>query len=95
MTAVGPAGVRYHVSRPFAVPVGGGQRSAEERAAGAPGSDPCPRCGVLVLLVLDGVPVMARERKSRRLRVGMQTPRQLMGCPDCGAVAVSTGRIRT
>src|SRR5665647_1247701 len=50
-------------------------------AAGAPATDPCPRCDVL--LGLDGVQVMAVERDDGRLRVTVQTPWRLMGCPRC------------
>jgi transposase len=59
-------------------------------AVGAPETDPCPRCDVL--LGLDGVHVIAAQRHERRLRVTVQTPRQLMGCPECGVVALSAGR---
>jgi transposase len=59
-------------------------------AGGAPGTDPCPRCDVL--LGLDGVEVVAVERDDGRLRVTVQTPWALMGCPDCGGVASSRGR---
>ena len=59
-------------------------------AASAPGTDPCPRCDVL--LGLDGVEVVAVERDDGRLRVTVQTPWALMGCPDCGVVASSRGR---
>src|SRR5450830_1581280 len=59
-------------------------------AVGAPATDPCPRCDVL--LGLTGVHVIAVQRQERRLRVRVQTPWQLMGCPDCGVVALSTGR---
>ena len=59
-------------------------------AVGAPATDPCPRCDVL--LGLDGVQVVAVQRQDHRLRVTVQTPWQLMGCPDCGVVALSTGR---
>ncbi|WP_198303508.1 ISL3 family transposase [Cellulomonas sp. PSBB021] len=59
-------------------------------AAGAPASDPCPRCEVL--LGLDGVQVVGVERDDGRLRVTVQTPWTLMGCPDCGVVAPSRGR---
>jgi transposase len=59
-------------------------------AVGAPATDPCPRCDLL--LGLDGVHVLAVARHDRRLRVTVQTPWQLMGCPDCGVVALSTGR---
>jgi len=64
--------------------------NATGSAAGAPATDPCPRCDVL--LGLDGVQVMAVERDDGRLRVTVQTPWRLMGCPDCGVVALSTGR---
>jgi transposase len=59
-------------------------------AVGAPATDPCPRCDVL--LGLTGVHVIAVQRHERRLRVTVQSPWQLMGCPDCGVVALSTGR---
>jgi transposase len=59
-------------------------------AVGAPATDPCPRCDLL--LGLDCVQVLAVARDDRRLRVTVQTPWQLMGCPDCGVVALSTGR---
>jgi transposase len=59
-------------------------------AAGAPATDPCPRCDVL--LGLTDVHVIAVERHERRLRVTVQSPWQLMGCPDCGVIALSTGR---
>jgi len=45
-----------------------------------------------VLLGLTGVHVIGVQRQERRLRVTVQTPWQLMGCPDCGVVALSTGR---
>ena len=41
---------------------------------------------------LDGVQVVGVERLDDRLRVRVQTPWRLMGCPDCGVVALSTGR---
>jgi len=59
-------------------------------AVGAPATDPCPRCDVL--LGPTGVHVIGVQRQERRLRVTVQTPWQLMGCPDCGVVALSTGR---
>jgi transposase len=59
-------------------------------AVGAPATGPCPRCDVL--LGLDGVEVVAVERDDGRLRVTVQTPWALMGCPDCGVVASSRGR---
>jgi len=59
-------------------------------AVGAPATDPCPRCDVL--LGLDGVHVIGVQRQERRLRVTVQSPWQLMGCPDGGVVALSTGR---
>lgn len=45
-----------------------------------------------MLLGLDGVEVVAVERDDGRLRVTVQTPWALMGCPDCGVVASSRGR---
>ena len=48
--------------------------------------------GCDVLLGLDGVEVVAVERDDGRLRVTVQTPWALMGCPDCGIVASSGGR---
>src|SRR5450830_264576 len=59
-------------------------------AVGAPATGPCPRCDVL--LGLDGVEVVAVERDDGLLRVTVQTPWALMGCPDCGVVASSRGR---
>jgi transposase len=59
-------------------------------ALGAPGTGPCPRCDVS--LGLDGVHVIAARRHERWLRATVQTPWQLMGCPDCGVVALSAGR---
>jgi len=59
-------------------------------APGAPATDPCPRCDVL--LGLTGVHVIGVQRQESRLRVTVQSPWQLMGCPDCGVVASSRGR---
>lgn len=56
----------------------------------APATDPCSRCDVL--FGLECVQVEAVERESRVLTVAVSTPWQLMGCPDCGAVAPSRGR---
>jgi transposase len=57
---------------------------------GAPTTDPCPRCDVL--LGLDGVHVEPVERGPTVLTVTVSTPWQLMGCPRCGVVAVGRGR---
>lgn len=53
----------------------------------APNTDPCTRCDVL--LGLEGVRV---ERSPTCLTATVSTPRQLMGCPGCGVVAVGCGR---
>jgi transposase len=58
--------------------------------ASAPTTDPCPRCDVL--LGLDGVHVECVERGPTLLTVTVSTPRELMGCPACGVVAVGRGR---
>jgi len=57
---------------------------------GAPTTDPCPRCDVL--LGLDGVHVEHVERGPTVLTVTVSTPWQLMGCPRCGVVALGRGR---
>ncbi|NMM17972.1 MAG: ISL3 family transposase [Cellulomonas sp.] len=59
-------------------------------APGVPGTDPCPRCDVL--LGLTGVHVIGVQRQDSRLRVTVESPWALMGCPDCGVVASSRGR---
>ena len=53
--------------------------------AGAPTTDPCSRCDLL--LGLDGVHVEHVERGPTSLTVTVSTPWQLMGCPACGVVA--------
>ncbi|MHB1010657.1 MAG: ISL3 family transposase [Cellulomonas sp.] len=58
--------------------------------AGAPTTDPCSRCDLL--LGLDDVHVEAVERGPTSLTVTVSTPWQLMGCPVCGVVAVGRGR---
>lgn len=58
--------------------------------AGAPTTDPCSRCDVL--LGLDGVHVEQVERGPTSLTVTVSTPWALMGCPACGVVAEGHGR---
>lgn len=58
--------------------------------AGAPTTDPCSRCDVL--LGLDGVHVEHVERGPTSLTVTVSTPWALMGCPACGVVAAGRGR---
>ena len=58
--------------------------------AGAPTTDPCSRCDLL--LGLDGVHVEHVERGPTSLTVTVSTPWHLMGCPACGVVAEARGR---
>ena len=57
---------------------------------GAPSTDPCARCDLL--LGLDGVHVEHVERGPTAMTVTVSMPWQLMGCPACGVVAVGRGR---
>ncbi|HEX5540062.1 MAG TPA: ISL3 family transposase [Micromonospora sp.] len=59
-------------------------------AVGVLSTDPCSRCDEM--LGLDGLHVVAVHREEGRLRVAVETPWELVGCPDCGVVAVSRGR---
>ncbi|GEA81343.1 hypothetical protein CUD01_17870 [Cellulomonas uda] len=59
-------------------------------AGARPTTDPCSRCDLL--LGLDDVSVESVERGAVVMRVTVSAAWQLMGCPDCGVVAVSRGR---
>lgn len=52
----------------------------------------CTRCDLLLGLL--EVHVEAVERDEQLMTVTVSTPWQLMGCPDCGVVALSRGRRR-
>ena len=61
-------------------------------AAASTTADPCPRCDLL--LGLEAVHVEAVERTAELVTVTVATPWELMGCPGCGVVARSRGRVR-
>lgn len=61
-------------------------------AAASTTADPCPRCDLL--LGLEAVHVEAVERTAELVTVTVATSWELMGCPGCGVVARSRGRVR-